>query len=215
MVIVAASCKKRIYFVDDDPDICKSVKAVLVGENYDLKIFTDPHKCLDAIDTNYCNLLISDIKMPEMSGFSLLMKTKKKRPMLPVILLTGYGDIPMAIRAIKAGAEEFIEKPINRDALIATVKKVLTNFEGQQIARVQELSKTEREILKLIVQGMSNKEIAYKIYRARRTIEDHRNHIMQKLKVHNVVDLVKVAMKMPSDDLPEEVRTGFQERLTK
>jgi FixJ family two-component response regulator len=129
------------------------------------------------------------------------MKIKHIRPMLPVILITGYGDVPTAVKAMQNGADEFIEKPINRETLIAKVHKVLSYYEGQYPGKVKDLTKTECLVLKLIVEGMSNKEIAHKLYRSTRTIEDHRNHIMHKLGVHNLVDLVKVAMKMQVSDL--------------
>ncbi len=110
---------KRIFIVDDEPGICKSVSAALECEQYKIRTFSEAPTCLDAINANRCDMVISDIKMPEMSGMSLLMKIKHIRPMLPVILITGYGDVPMAVKAMKTGAEEFIEKPINRETLLA------------------------------------------------------------------------------------------------
>jgi len=193
--------RKYIFFVDDEPKICKSVGIALESEDYHVTLFTDAQKCFDDLGANHCDLLITDVKMPEMSGLSLLMKVRQSHPILPVILITGYGDVSMAVKAMKSGANDFIQKPIDRGTLIDTVKYVFKDYAEKYNANIQKLTKVEYQVLKLIVEGMSNRGIAHLLHRSIRTIEDHRNHIMHKFGVHNVVELVKIAMRMKLNDI--------------
>ncbi len=136
-----------------------------------------------------------------MDGLTLLTKAKRIAPWVSVMVITGYGDIPMAVRALKLGAVDFVEKPLDRDVFLNKVKSVLNenNFSDSSVGRA--LTKTEKKVLKLILDGMGNKGIAYKLGRALRTVELHRSHIMHKFGVDNVVDLVKKAAPMNLSDV--------------
>jgi FixJ family two-component response regulator len=132
--------------------------------------------------------------MPEMDGIELLKKVRQFAPWLPVLVITGYGDIPTAVIAIKTGAVDFIEKPLVKKSIVSKIKSILqqSTFDDSYINKP--LTKSETKVLKLIIDGKSNKEIAYLLYRSERTIEFHRSNIMRKLGANNLVGLVKRAM---------------------
>jgi len=140
--------------------------------------------------------------MPEMDGMELLTKARRLAPWLPILVITGYGDIPMAVAAIKAGAVDFIEKPLDKKSFLWKVKSILQQSTVDDSYRGKSLTESEMRVLKLIISGKSNKEIAYILHRSIRTIEVHRGHLMHKLDVDNVVDLVKRAAMMGLVELP-------------
>ncbi len=115
---------------------------------------------------------------------------------MPVLVMTSYADIPLSVTAVKAGAFDFLEKPISAETLLQTVKIALQQNVIDEFLKGKKLTKTETIILRLILQGRSNRQIAQILHRSIRTVEDHRNHIMRKLDVANVVDLVKRATAM-------------------
>jgi len=150
-----------------------------------------------------CDLLITDVKMPEMDGIELLIEAKRIIPSLSVLVITGYGDIPMAIRALKAGASDFIEKPLDRQSFLLVVESILKRTTLAEPVVGKLLTRTEMKVLRLILDGKSNKKIARLLHRSVRTIEDHRSHIFHKFGVDNLVDLVKRAAEMGLVDLPK------------
>lgn len=185
--------KKRIFFVDDEPQVRKIVQRTIEQYGYDVVCFKDGQSCLDELSVGDCDLLITDVNMPGLDGIELLGKVKKIRPLLDVLIVTGYGDIPMAVRAVKNGAYDFLEKPLDRDRLIPVIRNILSDDIGCEL-KGKKLTRTEEKVLKFIVSGKSNKEIADILFRSVRTVEDHRNHIMRKFNVKNAVELVKIAM---------------------
>jgi FixJ family two-component response regulator len=134
--------------------------------------------------------------MPGMDGIELLAQVKHIAPWLPVLVITGYGDIPMAVKALKLGASDFIEKPVDRQTLLSTVELLLSKVTPPDTLRGKALTRVEMGVLRLILDGKSNSEIAFLRHRSVRTIEDERCRIMHKLGVDNVVDLVKRAVAM-------------------
>jgi FixJ family two-component response regulator len=183
--------KQHIFFVDDEPKVCKMVGRTLEQAGLKVSCFTHAADCLKQLRCRTCDLLITDVKMPEMDGIELLTEVKSIIPSLPVLVVTGYGDIPMAVKALKVGASDFIEKPLDRQSFLSTVEFVLER--NALIHRIagDVLTKTEMTVLRLILDGKSTKEIAMLRHRSVRTIEDHRSRIMRKLGVDNLVDLVK------------------------
>jgi len=143
-----------------------------------------------------CDLLITDVRMPGISGIELLKEALQIAPWLPVVVMSSYGDIPMSVKALKAGAFYFIEKPFEVDALMGVVRLGLKRIQLEGPLVGKSLTKTERIVLRLLMQGMSNRRIAYVLQRSERTIEVHRSHIMQKMGVDNIVELVKRATAM-------------------
>lgn len=183
--------KQHVFFVDDEPKIRKMVGRTLEQVGLKVSCFARAAECLKQLHSQTCDLLITDVKMPEMDGIELLTKVKHIIPSLPVLVITGYGDIKMAVKALKIGASNFIEKPLDRQSFLSAVESALKrNAKIHRIAG-NVLTKTEMIILRLILDGKSTKEIARLRHRSVRTIEDHRSHIMHKLGVDNLVDLVK------------------------
>lgn len=183
--------KQHVFFVDDEPKIRKMVGRTLEQVGLKVSCFARAVECLKQLHSQTCDLLITDVKMPEMDGIELLTKVKHIIPSLPVLVITGYGDIKMAVKALKIGASNFIEKPLDRQSFLSAVESALKrNAKIHRIAG-NVLTKTEMIILRLILDGKSTKEIARLRHRSVRTIEDHRSHIMHKLGVDNLVDLVK------------------------
>jgi FixJ family two-component response regulator len=188
---VASITEKHIFFVDDKPEIRKVVGRTLEQDGFKVSCFSCASDCLEQLRSRPCDLLITDVKMPGMDGIELLTKVKCIIPSLPVLVITGYGDIPMAVKALKAGASDFIEKPFKRKSFLSAVEFTLKGNTRQHPPVNKVLTKTEMGILRLILDGKTNKEIARLRNRSVRTAEDQRRSIMQKLGVDNSVDLVK------------------------
>ncbi len=140
--------------------------------------------------------MITDVRMPDMDGLTLAEETKKIAPWIEVLVVSGYGDIPMAVRALKVGAVNFLEKPLGAENLLSAVESAMAQAPATDPFVGRELTKTERRVLHYIVDGNSNKQTASILNRSEKTIEVHRNHIMRKLGVDNVVGLVKRAVAM-------------------
>jgi two-component system response regulator FixJ len=138
--------------------------------------------------------------MPDKDGIELVAEVKRTAPWIPVIVMTSYANIPMSVKAVKAGAFDFVEKPLDSQILLTTIELALKKNDLPNILRGKNLTKTEMTILHLILQGRSNKNISQILHRSVRTIEVHRSHIMHKLNVDNVVDLVKRVSDMGLDD---------------
>ena len=188
---------KVIFFVDDEPQVCKAVSQTLstIGECR-VYSYEDPKECLAELKRrSRCNLVITDVNMPELDGIAFLQEIKNVRPQLDVLLVTGYGDIPMAVRAVKAGALDFIEKPLDEATFLPIVKAALEKS-GPGIPAEDFLTRAEIVVLKEIAKGKSNKQIAATLNRSVRTIENHRYRLMRKMEASNMVDLVKKAIKM-------------------
>lgn len=190
-----------VFFVDDDPEVRSAVVDALNDLGCKVTCFANAVDCLEQLPKGNCNLLITDVKMPGMDGLTLLGKVKHVAPWISVMLITGFGNIPMSVRALKLGAQDFIEKPLDREVFLHKVKALLKQGDFTDIPIGQALTKTEKKILKLILDGEGNKQMAYKLQRALRTVERHRSNIMHKFGVDNIVDLVKKAGFISLDDV--------------
>ncbi len=188
--------RKKIFIVDDEPAMRSAIKDALSEFGYDVVCFANTQACLPEIERTGCNLLISDVKMPGVDGIEFLKHMRQKAPWIPMIMITGYGNIQMAVQAVKTGAADFIEKPFEATVFLNKVREVLSRSEYESSSNRFKLTKTEKIILKLILDGYSNKEIAAKTGSALRTVEFHRTHIYRKFGVDNSVELTKKAIGM-------------------
>ncbi len=193
----------RIFVVDDDECIRAAVCAILRRAKYDCACFADVASCLDELKNQNrdlaegCDVLITDVKMPGKDGMDLLQEVRATFPWIPVVMMTAYGSIPMSVQAVKIGAFDFIEKPVDEARLLSLVESALLKEAELHDPLVgKPLTRTERIVLCLILEGISNKRIAYILERSERTIEVHRSRIMRKLGVDNLVDLVKKSTAM-------------------
>jgi len=185
---MARKAEKVIFIVDDEPKVCEAVCETLQESSVTAEYFTDPAQCLDRISSDGCDLLIADLKMPGIDGMELMLQAKLHVPWLPVLIITGYGDVATAVKAAHAGAVDFIEKPLVKDDFIEKVRTLLISTDNAPV----HLTKTEASVLRLVAQGRSNSEIARLLHRSRRTIELHRSHAMSKLGLHDFTDLLRL-----------------------
>jgi two-component system, LuxR family, response regulator FixJ len=200
---------KCIFFVDDEPKLCEIVGQTLRQICSQVSCFASAADCLEQLTVQRCSLLITDLKMPEMDGIELLIHAKRLVPEMPVLVVTAYGDITTAVTAIQAGAAGFIEKPLERETFLRKVLSLLDKDAGIDSPPIsKKLTKTEHTVLKLIVKGKSSKEISHLLHRSIRTIEWHRDNIMGKLGVDNVVGLIKRTAFMGLVNLQEQQDYG-------
>jgi len=193
--------KKHIFFIDDEPIIREVIRETLEGLGFNVSSFGSPTECLAQLRSQECDLLITDLKMPEKDGIDLLNDIKHLAPWVPVLIITGYGDIPTAVKAMKSGAVDFIEKPLDKANFVQKIRSVFQRNVTIDSESGDPLTLSEKNILQLVIDGKSNTEIADLLHRSVRTIETHRTHLMRKLGVNNLVDLVRRVTSMGLVDL--------------
>jgi two-component system, LuxR family, response regulator FixJ len=195
---------KHIFFVDDEPKIREVISDTI--EQIDVKVtcFADGIECLKQMKSHGCDLLITDFKMPGMDGLELMKRAKSLFPWLPVLVITGYGDIPLAVQTMKSGAVDFIEKPLNKENFLTKVKSILQKNASLNNNLIGSLTPREFKILKYVINGKSNRDIAVSLNRSIRTIEVHRAHIMKKFGVESLIELMKKASLLNLVEIPDE-----------
>lgn len=194
-----------VYVVDDDPSVLKSLERLLRSEGYDVKTFTSALDFLDFQHPDVPGCLVLDVKMPELGGLELQERLAEKEIAFPIIFITGHGTVPMSVRAMKAGAVDFLEKPfLDKDLLDVVSRAVAADRQAKQeqreLRKLRERLKTltprEHEVFGLVVTGMLNKQIAYDLGTSEKTIKVHRARIMEKLGAGSLADLVRFAEKL-------------------
>ncbi len=197
--------KPTIFIVDDDPSVCESTRLMLEGVGFDVKTFASAHDFLNAKLQEGPGCLILDVRMPGISGLDLQENLVSAKTVLPVIFITGHGTVPMSVRAMKAGAVDFLQKPFEEQDLLDAINRAITRqreekSEKDETDRLQQrlkaLTSREYEVFFLLVTGMANKEIAYKLGTSERTVKAHRAQIMEKMKARSFADLVRFAEKL-------------------
>lgn len=183
--------KDVVFFVDDDPLLCREISEAFADAGFRICCFVKACDCLNKLHSDKCNLLITDYKLPDMNGLDFTRDIKQLFPWLPVLVITGYGNVQLAIRTIQAGAEDFLEKPFNIRILIEKVKLIIRKNSNENNPLYSYLTTMERQIFGLISSGKNNKEIAYFLNRSRRTVENHRAHLMKKFNAHNIEELIR------------------------
>jgi len=190
-----------IFFVDDELKVRRVVAETLERLGARVTCFPCASDCIEQLSCQKCDLLITDLRLPEMDGIDLVRHVQRLAPYVPVLIVTGYGDIPTAVEAIKAGAADFIEKPLDKGSFLRKVNSLLP-ANGNHRHLGKSLTQSEERVLKLVLNGKSNQEIASLLSRSRRTIEVHRANMMHKLGVDSLFDLVKRAAVMGLIELP-------------
>lgn len=196
------SIDSLIFVVDDDADVRDSMRVLLESAGYPVKDYPSAKAFLaDGVSAGGC--LIADIRMPEMDGLQLQEEIARRNIALPVIIVTGHGDVPLAVRAMKAGAVDFIEKPFDRERMLESIGRALeigrtTRNRAAEMKAANEvlmlLTPRERHVLDKLVAGRSNKVAAHELGISPRTIEIHRARIMDKMEARNLSDLVRIAL---------------------
>jgi two-component system, LuxR family, response regulator FixJ len=197
------SAKDLVQIIDDDDALRDSLTFLLSSAGIEAKSYESAGAYLNDPQRSAAGCIITDVRMPGMSGIDLLRKLKSDGVSLPVIVMTGHGDVPLAVEAMKLGAFDFIEKPFDDDALLASVRGALgaqekhTREESQRQEienRLTQLSTRERQVLDGLVAGQANKVIAYELGISPRTVEIYRANVMTKMQANSLSDLVRMAL---------------------
>jgi len=188
--------REYVYVVDDEPKVREVLRKTLERIGLTVSCFGSADDCLASLDNGRCDLLITDVRMPGKDGIELLTAARRVQPWLPVLVVTGFGDVPMAVKALTAGAGDFIEKPLDRDTFLEAVRKLLSRNAVPKVLLDHTLTRMELKILYHILDGKNNRQIADALSRSHRTVEVHRRHLMQKLGANNVVELLRQAARL-------------------
>jgi len=196
--------KPTVYIVDDDDGIRHSLEDLVVSIGIPVKTFDGVQSFLNEYDTSFPGCLILDVRLPGISGLELQEHFRRNKVNIPIIFVSGHSNVKIAVRSMKAGAIDFIEKPFDDQSLLDSIQKALkidrvnrseemhrTNI----MHRIKCLSPREDEVLKLLIQGKSNKSIADKMALSTKTVETHRAHIMRKLGVKSMAGLMWMTIK--------------------
>lgn len=199
------STMQQVYLVDDDHDIRDAVRLLLQSVGLSLRSFATAQEFLSAYEPGAGGVLLLDVRMPGMSGLELQQRLRERGDMIPIIIISAHGDVPMTVRAIKAGAIDFVEKPFNEQTLLDRIqegldldqRRRLTQSEMTQVTEnMEELTPREKQVMNLLVSGIANKDIAEKLDISRKTLDIHRSKVLQKMKAETVADLVRMVLQL-------------------
>jgi FixJ family two-component response regulator len=191
-----------VYLLDDEPEMVKAITRLLRARHFEVRGFTSVRAFLEAFCPQDTACLVLDVAMPELDGLELQRRLTHQRFLIPIIFLTGHGDIPMSVRAIKAGATNFLTKPVDADVLIPAVRDALQMAETRRqtiaetaawAARLATLTPREREVMEHVIAGRLNKQIAADLGTGEQNIKLHRAHLMKKMGVKSLAELVRIA----------------------
>ncbi|MEM8573927.1 MAG: response regulator FixJ [Pseudomonadota bacterium] len=190
-----------IHIVDDDEAVRQSLAFMLGSAGLPVRIYESALAFLENLDPSISGCLVTDVRMPDMTGIELLGHIKDKVPFMPAIVITGHGDIPLAVEAMKAGAVDFIEKPFEDEVLLKAVEAALRKADGdgdsqtrEILGRLGNLSERERQVLEGLVAGQANKVIAAAYGISPRTVEVYRANVMTKMQAKSLSELVRMAV---------------------
>ena len=193
-----------VFLVDDDVSVRKALARLIRSAGYDVQAFASAQEFLD--HANFKNqgpaCLVLDVRMPGLSGIDLQHELQDRNTLLPIIFITGHGDIPMSVKAMKEGAVDFLPKPVKEKELLRAIDQALARADQEQAERMElediqrrleRLTQREREVMTLVVRGFLNKQIASELGTVEKTIKVHRAHVMEKMEVDSLAELVRVA----------------------
>jgi two-component system response regulator FixJ len=201
---VATPPSPAIHVIDDDADVRKAMAFLLSTAGYAVRVHESATAFLAQLDGVQAGCIVSDVRMPGIDGLELQRRLKASGVRLPLIIMTGHADVPLAVEAMKAGAVDFIEKPFGDEVMLRAIERALETWrnassENQEssaiLARAATLSEREREVLSGVLAGNANKTIAYDLDISPRTVEVHRANVMSKMGAKSLSELVRMAMK--------------------
>lgn len=194
-----------VFVVDDDPDVLKGLARVLRSAGLAVTTFSSPSEFLEQHDARAAGCLVLDVAMPGLNGLELQEVLRARGIWIPIIFLTGRGDIPMSVQAMKGGAVDFLTKPVDDERLLKAVGAALTQDRTERQSRAElddikerlaKLTPREREVLNHVVTGQLNKQIALDLGTVEKTIKVHRARVMEKMKVNSVAELVRLTERL-------------------
>ncbi|MFA7592396.1 MAG: response regulator [Thiohalobacteraceae bacterium] len=195
-----------VFIIDDDPAVARSLRWLIEAVKLKVELFTSAQTFLDTYEETTPGCMLLDVRIPGLSGLELQEQLAKRYAYhVPIIFVTGHGDVKMAVRAIQVGAFDFVEKPFRDQELLDKIQRAII-FDAEQRGKVAKqveitelistLSPREREVFDLVAEGMSNKAIAYTLELSSKTVEAHRAKVMEKLHAKSLADLVKLSMQL-------------------
>ena len=192
--------ESTVFLVDDDPEMVKGIARTVASAGWPVQTYLSGEAFLHAYDPTQAGCVVLDMRMPRMSGLRVQEMLIARQAHIPVIFITAYGEVAAAVRAMKAGAMDFLEKPFSEQMLLACIEHAMA-YDAQRrqeqawrttcTARLARLTRREQEVLDLVLAGQLNKEIALRLAISQRTVELHRSRIMQKLQAESAVDLAR------------------------
>lgn len=191
-----------VYVVDDDPSVRRSLARLIRSEGFRVETFAQAQDFLDRKEGTDPSCLVLDVNLPGLSGLDLQRELSSRGYSMPIVFITGYGTIPMSVQAMKGGAVEFLEKPVNDQVLLKAIHQAVEkdrqmkrqyNERKEIQQRLASLTPREREVLPLVVSGMLNKQVALRLGTTEKTIKVHRARIMEKMRADSLADLVRLA----------------------
>jgi FixJ family two-component response regulator len=202
-----------VYVVDDDPAMRSSLRWLIESVGLAVRTCASAQEFLRTYRSGDPGCLVLDVRMPGMSGLDLQQELAQRRIDLPILIITGYAEVPLAVRAMKAGAFDFIEKPFSDQTLLDRIRAAVSQDEvarrrratrEEVQARVRLLTTRERDVMNRVVTGKSNKVIAAELSLSTKTVEVHRSHVMEKLKADSLADLIRLVLHASEDEEPDE-----------
>jgi FixJ family two-component response regulator len=200
------TAKSTVFLVDDDASVRRALARLIKSAGYHVQTFASAREFLDGGSLNEGpGCLVLDVRLPGLSGIDLQRELQRTRLILPVIFITGHGDIPMSVNAMKAGAVDFLQKPVRDADLLRAIEQALARAVREHAelketkdlqSRVEKLTTREREVMNLVVRGWLNKQIAFELGTAEKTIKVHRARVMEKMQVDSLAELVRLAEKI-------------------
>ena len=191
-----------VFVVDDDPSVRRSTERLVRTMGFDVRTFSSASEFLEQVRVEGPACLVLDVRLPGRGGLDLQRELAQAGVRIPIIFITGHGSIPMTVRAMKAGAVEFLTKPVRPRDLLAAIGAAIERDRGAQQARLQtealrqryeRLTRREREVMALVVGGQLNKQIAGELATSERTVKFHRAHVMEKMAAGSLAELVQIA----------------------
>ena len=192
-----------IFVVDDDEGMRSSLEWLLESEGLRVETFESPHEFLQSYYPGRAGCMLLDVRMPGMSGLELQEHLRANEIRIPVIIITGHGDVPMAVKAMKAGALDFIEKPFDDEKLLVAIERALgvdkvrrerQSDRAEVATRLAHLTPREHEVMLMVTDGRSNKEIAKALGVSAKTVEAHRARVMEKMEARSLAELVRMVL---------------------
>ena len=189
-----------VFIVDDDRGLCEALAYLLQSVHLRCEAYPSTRDFLDAYDPERPGCLVLDVRMPGMSGLDFQTELVEQRSSLPIIMITGYADVAMAVRAMKAGAVEFLEKPFADQVILESIQQAIERDRQARLHRVRQaefdrrlstLTQRERQVMDLLVDGSSNKQIATALDVSRKTVETHRANLMTKMRAKSLAELIR------------------------
>ena len=196
----------KVHIVDDDEAMRDSLKWLLESRGLEVELYASGDEFLQAFHNGFCGCLVLDVRMHGMSGLDLFERLQARGSTMPAIFITGHGDVPMAVAALKKGAADFIEKPFNDQDILKLIEGCMVQdlaaaarrAESASVAqRLDSLTQREQEVLGLVIGGKLNKQIADELGISIKTVEVHRSRVMQKMGASSVAELVQLTLKKP------------------